>query len=662
MKQRTIALALGGLAALGVTGVLAAPTIVQYVAEQQVDKSLAQIRRLSTAVANRGAISVDISKRSVTIRDLSIDPPGDGSTVSIGALTIVRPWQADDHLTAKRIVARNVRMVSPLGETLIPRFEIRNYSGLSRGLVATPGIGTAARTQADVIAQISSSSAAAPSIEISETKTRLKRTFTDVTVGRIERGVVQTVAVGSVAVSAPDLRPGSAPDAERVAIAGKGLTAQGLSLPTLWRFYAGDGAGDRDPLVAALTLDALSIRSTLAAGGALQVSAKGASVRDFRLRALSFPFPLIEDTIVKLSGDDAPTPAETRQRIGMAVDAARAFSFESIGAHDIAFERRDVDGVETSGAAEEFELRGYADARMASVRTVNARYGAGGVEASAKSAEITGFDATRIADYGARVGRDEVMLLVRPTADEIVKTAPRIAGASIVDAQAKGADGSLAVARADIDLDAPLDNVPQKITARIAKIDAIALGDTSLARLLDAAALDKLEGGGKVTLTFDPNTKKLSLDEMKARFEGVGAVSATGAFAEVDPMLALSTGSELFGKISAVVIEPFKFTIQNDGGFETLLTRAAAKAGEPMDVFRTNLADRTEKEFGRLFGPPALQSAAALAGFIRDPRSIVVSIDPKDTTVRLLEFIQSFGLGPAGIAQTIDVRVLNVRS
>ncbi|MET0314791.1 MAG: hypothetical protein ABW275_10405 [Hansschlegelia sp.] len=662
MKVRTIIVAVAVLGALGGGLAISAPTIAHYVAVREVDQALARIRRLSTAVANRGDVSVDIGARSVTIHDISIDPPGDDSRVGIGSLTIVRPWQVDENLTADRVVAENVRIESSLGETTIPRFEIRRYSGLSRGLVATPGVGSSARSQAEVIASISSAEASASSIEIVETRTRITRTFKDVTISGISSGVLNTIAVGSASVTAPNLRPGRPVRTEGMTLTGSNLHAKSLSLPTLWRFYAGDGAGEREALLRSLTVSELTLRAGVSPDGMWRASAKGAFAEDFRLRALAFPFAVLSDMVAKLDAEEPPTPADIRQRISILVDASRAFSFASIGASEITVASRGSDGARRAGRAENVVLDGYADARLDRARAEGVRYARddkGSV--GAKSFELKSFDASRLAEYGARVGRDEVMLSTRPTTEEIIRTAPRIAQISLTGGEAKNDLGGLEVEKVDIALDAPLDDVPQKVTARFSKLNATGAADTSFGRLLEAAALDRLEGSGLASLSFDLTRRELSLDALNVRFEGVGAVHAKGAFGEVDPVLAMSSGSALFEKFSSIVLEPFRFTIENDGGFETLLKRAAARAGQPEDQFRTALADRMQEEFARLFGPPAVQSAAALAGFIREPRSIVVSIDPKDAEVRLLDFIQSLNLGPAGIAQTIDVRVFNRR-
>jgi hypothetical protein len=662
MRLRTIIVSVAALAMLVGAAIVSAPTVAHYVAAREVDKALARIRRLSTAVADRGEVAVDIGARSVTVHDISIDPPGDDSRIRIGSLTFVRPWQIDENLTAERVVAEDIRVDSPLGETTIPRFEARDYSGLSRGLVATPGVGSSARSQAAIIASISSSEASAPSIEIVEKRTKVTRTFKDIAISGIASGVTDTVTIGAATVSAPNLKPGRAVRTEGVTLTGSKLVAKSLSLPTLWRFYAGDGAGEREVLLRSLSIDELTVRAGMRPDGIWRASAKSAFVEDFRLRALAFPFAMIDDVIAKLDADEPATPADNRQRIAVVVDAARAFSFASIGAREITFDSRGADGARRTARAESFALDGYADAHFDRMRGSGVRYAPDDAsDIAAQSFELERLDASRIADYGARVGRDEVMLTTRPTTEEIIRTAPRFAQISVTGGEAKNAAGALDVAKADIILDAPLDDVPQKVTARFSKLNATGAADTAFGRLLEAAALDRLEGSGLASLSFDLTRRELALDALRVTFEGVGAIHAKGAFGEVDPMLGMAAGAALFEKFSAIVLEPFRFTVENDGGFETLLKRAAARAGKPEDQFRTALADRTQEEFARLFGPPAVQSAAALAGFIREPRSIVVSIDPKDAEVRLLDFIQSLNLGPAGIAQTIDVRVYNKR-
>ncbi|GLK67423.1 hypothetical protein [Hansschlegelia plantiphila] len=660
MKRKLAIVAVCVTALVGAVA-LACPIIARYVAEAEVDDALRLIRRQSTAVANRGDVSVDIAKRSVTIRDLSIEPPGDGSKVRIAALTFRRPWKSNERLSADEVVLEGVTVTSPLAITTAPRIAIRSYSGPARGLVATPGIGAIARSQADVIGQVSSAGADIPSIEIADQKTGVRRTLDRVSIGRVDGGLVSRVTVSRATIDAPDLRPAPKQARELELTAGE-LVAERLSLPILWRFFAGDGAGDREPLAEMVSASRASVTFGLRPSGSMTIRSDLLYAKALQLRALAFPFTVIDDVVAKLRRGEAPTPADVRRQASIVVDAASAFSFGAIGAKETQAQALLPDGRRVSAALKSFEIGPYVDARLANITAQGLTYDDGaGVSAAIERFDLVKLDATRLAAYGARVGRDEIMLTTRPTAEDVILTAPRIERIALTRAGFRSSLGELNVAGASVDIDAPLDAVPQRLAMKFDALDVAPSSGSWFAEALRSAAVERLRGAATLTLALNPTNNKLELDALEARLEGIGAITAKGSLAKVDPTIAISKGADFVDKLSAIVIQSFKFTARNDGGFETLLRRAAEQSGAEAEQFREATAVQADAQLLRLFGPPAAQSGEALADFIREPRSIVVSIDPKSPDVTLIDFIRSLALGPAGIAQTIDVTVLNKR-
>lgn len=661
MRRRLVlgALVLAGLVGLGA---LAAPWAARRAAEMAVDETLARMRRESTVVANRGAVTVDLAKRSVQIHDVAIDPPPGGSKVRVGLITIVWPWRQGEQLTAQRITLKDVTISSPVETTTIPKLEIRGYSGPERGLVATPGIGRLARSQADIIGQISADSVAIPEIGVAEETTQLRRRLNNVRIERIDRGEISRATVASVSIKAPDLRPRQNAASDDLQLSTGQLVYEGLNLPTVWRFYAGDGAGDRDPLAKAFSASEVAMTFGLRPSGTVTITADQFYARDLRLRALAFPFTAVEAVIAKLNRGDELAPADIRQQVAIAVDALGAFTFTQVGAKTMAMNGLLADGRRVTSSAKAFEIGPYADERLGSVSVDGVAFddGAGGA-LSAERIELSQIDASRLADYGARVGRDEVMLETRPTADNVVSIAPRVGRVDVRNLRLSGRPGVLTMENGRIDVNAPLDAVPQRVAMKIDGLQATPAEGGWLTGALRAAAIDRIDGSAKFALTLDPSLFKLTLDGLDARIEGVGAVTAKGSLAKVDPTLAVASGSDLADKVTAVVIEPFRFTFDNDGGFDTLLKRSADKAGEPLDAFRDYVAEAAKEQVSRLFGPPAAKSADAIAAFIRDPQTVTVSISPKTPQMTLYEFISSLGLGPAGVAQTIDITILNKR-
>jgi hypothetical protein len=663
MKSRIFLIAAAVIVVLGAAAALATPFLAQKIAEREVDKALKQIRKQSTSVVNRGPVSVNLRTWTVTVADVSIQAPGALSTVTIGSIAIVNPDKDRDDLTADRVLFEGVRIASG-GETIVvPTIDVVQYSGPARGLVTTPGVGRMARSQSEVIAQISLAGVKAPSIEIRDEGSGIRRAIHNVTVGRIEKGVVDRAAAESVTLTAPQLSDSNPETDDGIDLTTGEVVYQGLNLPTLWRFYASDGAGEREPLAESVTASRVAARFAVKPTGRIQVTADRLEVAGVRIRPLSYPTAELDELARLTRRTEPPTPADIRRRLLVLADGVRALAFERVAVSGAT--------VEASAGPERRTLRAqvasveagpYQDARLdrLSIGGLALADGNGGRAALAHAA-ATKFDANGLVTYAEKVGRDETLLSFEPTAEDVVRIAPRLAGVEIGQADVSAAGAEIKLDQGRLDFDAPADVVPQRIAARLDGLNMTPPPGGWAANALQTVALDGLRGSAKVAVTLDPSTKTLSVDAFDYDFEDLGHVTAKGELAEVDPLLAMSTGASFIERLSAVLLQPFSFTLRNEGVIDTLMRRAAAKAGQPVELYRESTARDAQDMVARLFGPPATDSAQSLADFVRDPRTLAVTILPKSQETRLIDVLQSLPLGPAGIAQTVDVTILYKR-
>ncbi|MFJ5487191.1 hypothetical protein ACIKTA_05945 [Hansschlegelia beijingensis] len=658
MNRRVGVYALAALI-LAAASALAAPWAVRVVVEGRVDDALQNIRIRSTSVVNRGEVTVALASRTVVIHGLTIDPPGGGSKIRIGALTMIEPWPSEGRLTARRIVFDDVIVLSGADRTAVPRIELQDYSGPEEGLVTTPGAGPRAASQAEVIGQVSVGGISIPLIELVAGKTGTRRSLKNISVTRLVNGVIESASIEDITVEAP---AGKNPAAPPVQVTASAASLAGLSLPTLWRFYAGERASGREPLLKEISASRLALRVGGASRGEITIRAATASARGVQLRPLTFPFAEVDELLAKLKDEEALTPADLRQQILMIVEGARALSFDAIELSRVRAEQAPRRGGGLSATIRSVSVGPYADARLEQVTIEGLTYsGTGSRSLQVSHAQLRGFDASRLAAYAERIGRDEIMLTTQPTADDVVLTAPRIQGLELRDARYGDPDGAFALASARVDVDAPLDAVPQHLGLELNGVEVTPDDASRLAATIRRIGLTQVKGAGRLSMTLDPNTRELSLNSLKTTIEDLGAIDASGSLAKVDPLLAISGGQQFIDQLSAIILEPFKITVRNDGLFETALQRAARNAAEPDEVFRAALAVRASDEISTLFGPPARQSAEALAAFIRQPIALEITINPKTPDTRLIDLLQSLRLGPAGIAQTIDVKILNRR-
>lgn len=660
--KRALAITAAAFAIIGVAGVLLAPTLAQRYAEAEIDRSLKRIRVQTTSTVDRGAVTVDIGSRAVTVRDLVVESAGREQRIGITALTVVSPKVSDNLLTAESVVFEGVTVRSA-GETItVPRVEIQNYSGPERGLTATPGVGRNARNQADLIALVSLERAVAPMVTFSGDQSRIRRTLRNVSIDRVRNGVVESATIDGVAIDAPYVPPEQSPETSSLAIAAGPVVYQGLDLSTLWRFYAGDGAGDRRPLIKSAVAANVSAVATLRPGGVIRGSWKRLTIEDVRLRSLAFPVTAFDALYTKLRDGEQATPTQIREQLLFGADSLRAVSFHRVrieGAKaEIARDGEPARSLETKSA----EIGPYADGRLDMVKVEGFRFVRDdGVRLAVQTADAQGFDAGGFLDYADRVGRDEVLLTTRPTTADVVKYAPRLTSVEVAGLDAEGPEGAIKARSAKVALDAPLDAVPQRVSIDLRGLDATPSPQSSLAETFAAMRLETLKGGLSMALTLEPTTKILRLDRFDYRFEELGTIKVTGEMSNVDPMIAVVTGADFVDKFSAIELGVFKVAVKDGGAVETLVRRAADAAGQTPEVYREETAKEAEETISRVLGPPAASSAEAVSRFIREPHSLELVLAPRGANAKLLDLIRAAGLGPAGLAQVVEAQALYKR-
>ncbi|RXF73950.1 hypothetical protein [Hansschlegelia zhihuaiae] len=656
---RIIAIATAAALLIGAAATVATPSLVRVYAESKVDAALKRIRRQTTSVVNRGEVSVELSKRRIRVRDLSIEGGNRQSRTHVGELIIERPTTNAEKLIARRVTFLDITIRSA-GETItIPRFELDNYSGPERGLTATPGVGRNARSQADLIGQVSMDRAVAPLIVFMGDETGVRRTVRNATIVKAVNGVIGEASISTVAIEAPYLPPDQAPTTSSIAISAGPIVYQGLDLPTLWRFYAGDGYGDRDEFLKSAKLSNFAAALTLRPGGRAEATAKTVQVEKVALRPLKFPVTTFDPIATKLRLGGPLTPAEIRDQLLFGVDLLRAVSFERIAVAgvqaDIAVEGEPRRSARLASA----EIGPYADGRIELFTASELNYQQDdGRRAAIDLAEATAFDARGFLDHADRIGRDEALLTTSPTAEEVVRSAPRIGSVELRGLDAAGQAGEIRIAGTKIDLNAPLDAVPQRVAFQLDGLDMTPSERSPLKNWFEAAQLDALRGSTAFSLTLDPERWTLRLDNLIYRVEQFGSLTARGDLMSVDPLLAIATGADLVDKFSAIELGELQSSFKDDGLVDLLIRRAATEAGTPAEVYREQIAREAQAQIFRLFGPPAENSAASAARFIRNPRSVEVTVTPRGPDQRLIDLIRAFDLGPAGLAQVVDVSIL----
>lgn len=658
MKKRVAAAVTGTL--LTISAIAAAPWIAERYAASKVDDALEQIRTRATAVAHRGSVSVDIWTRTVVVRDVSLDMPGEnGSKARIARVTIERPSTSNGRVAAARVRIDNVAVRTGDETTTIPAIEVTGYDGPAEGLAGAAPSGKAVRTQADVMETVSFAGAAVPSIEVHNERLGAFRRATGVVFGRMSDGVVSRASVSGADLNVAERAARDGTSRGGFSLSTGAVEAFDLSLPAALRFQASDGAGERERLFASALITRLNVATPTDRLGLVTASAKTLQIDDLRLRALAFtPEALAEMNVRRLS-DDPPTPADLRQRLMLLTDLVRAFAVAKVTASDLSWSVAPADGRWRSGAAALIEISSVADGRAASALARNASSESDLGRAMVEKAEVQRVDASGLLAYAERLGRDQGLLTTTPPPDEVVKLFPRVGRAEIAGARVTAIDGAFySVGSIRTGQRSEAEALPNKAGLVIESLNVPVPKEGLVAPYLAEAGLERLNVDLRLIASLDATTKTLTLDALDYASPGIADARLTGSLTNVDPTLAVATGGEFIQKLSEVTLQPFELHVLDRGGVEAALSTAAQAAKRPKDVFADALSDDLKVRLTDALGPSAEPSATALALFLRDGGALDVTISPRAPDTRLLDLLSVIKLGPKGWAQALDLTVV----
>lgn len=652
-RSRVLVIAACAVAAVALIGVAAMPRIVDGYAERQVDKALNDIRVRSTAVANRGAVTVDLGSRTVFVNGITVETPGAaGAKVSIDRLAIVRPTSLDERVAAELIRFENLVIVIGNETVRVPTIEVRNYSGPAQGLVSAPGGGDATRTQADIAAGVSAGAASAPLIEMTNARIGANRRLMGLAFERTDGGVVSRATADGLTVEVPAKRG----VAKGLQVSTGRQTFHGVSLPAVLRFLAGDGAGEREPAVDRAVIEQVSITAPTKVGGEVSAGAGRLELEKISIRALLHPAATLELAQDKAQRGEPLTPAETRQQVLFLTDSLRAAAFGRVAAFDAVLEASPPGQDRVSGSASLIELAGYADATLQRVSLRGARARDSDSSLGADEANLERIDAGGLLTYAERIGRDEILLTTTPLPEDMLKLFPRLGRANLTNGAWTEGDWALRVGEIRSGARGDVEELPNRAGVRVANLTMPAPQDRWYSPYLKDAGVERLNLTFRMVASLDPGSQVLKLEGLDYSDPEIADVHVEGTLANVDPALAIERGGAFVDKLSRVALRPIALQVIDHGGVAAAFAAGAKARGSTLEEFRESFTQDAEARLTAVLGPSAQASATALGLFLRGGGKLEATILPR-TDATLLNLIQLARLGPEGVAQALDVTI-----
>ncbi|RFB80982.1 hypothetical protein [Methylovirgula sp. 4M-Z18] len=166
---------------------------------------------------------------------------------------------------------------------------------------------------------------------------------------------------------------------------------------------------------------------------------------------------------------------------------------------------------------------------------------------------------------------------------------------------------------------------------------------------------DKIEFSLKTAESYDPATKKLSIDELTVSGPNAGTLSLKANLGNIDHFL--FDGDEDTRKLALASGDFSDLTLNfvNNGLFDKAIVFAAQQQGKSPDDLKKQLGTMAQKMLPMMMGgsPDAVKLGQALSTFIAQPKSLNVSIKAKEGALPFAEIAQSGN--PMDVLNRVDL-------
>lgn len=663
-----------GLAAIVVIG-MGGYAGVQYWAEQKayavIDDALAQVRATG-AKASIGSRAVALKERSLTLNDLAVSSADGTVSVAVGQLAA---WGVgtpqSGRITADSLVLDNVsitRTDGPNGARVVetlPRVTIDAYAG---PLVVTPTAGDAAdmvNGTAVVLALRQLAAVDAARIDVPHAVTRTtpakgsplgsqtrELTLDGIAVSDVRSGKIARLAVARLASEGLPAQGGASPAADAgkaTPPAGAGATdataAQsddGSSLPRLQASAIVARDIDLTPLLKTTDDNLHVVLGALETGPftveqADDVRNEGASLAltGVALRPAAITAPRLA-ALKALSADEAPANPEPLLADAIALLKGVAFA---------RFQIQDLKTIEPVGGGA---------AKLLVLDKLD-----GGVLAEMRFEGVTGDSDGRSATFGlfSVSGLDLPTLITLAHADDPTDPAIALSGfhalsgvtLSDIEVPLDGSDDAplapARIGRASLswgDFPAPKAQLPGRILFELKDVTGpIDAEDGEPFNTLAAAGLKEATFSLSLGAVYDAGSQSVSLSPAVVEVKDAFRTAFTARLDNL-PASAFANEEGLTAALPGLNMGPAQLTISDHGLAQLMLQRLAEADGQSVDAYRAQLLELLNEGIAAVApgAPEAAAVAQAIAQFIRDPKTLEITMTPKGR-VPFLAFINS---------------------
>lgn len=203
------------------------------------------------------------------------------------------------------------------------------------------------------------------------------------------------------------------------------------------------------------------------------------------------------------------------------------------------------------------------------------------------------------------------------------------------------------------------DNLPLKSSGAIRNLTIEFPKQSQAGLILGMLGYERLDLSMNLGAGYDPAKKSFMLDDFTVNGANVGAIGLRAEFANIEPAALRGSQEDRVKALMAGDIAGVDLRVVNAGGFEKGLALLAQQQGKTADALRAEWTAMVTQLVPAVLGgdPSATSIATAVSSFIKDPKSLTVSVKGKSGPVKIAALAAT--ADPTAVLQLVSLSAVS---
>lgn len=248
----------------------------------------------------------------------------------------------------------------------------------------------------------------------------------------------------------------------------------------------------------------------------------------------------------------------------------------------------------------------------------------------------------------------------KPSLQEILSVVPMLSSMAVkgLDVASDDLPGPIKLDSYTLAMDGFIDPIPTSITMKTegAQIPVEMVDDKDARALFERLGLTQLAYADELSVRWDPDTLKLSVDPLTVSIEGGGSATFTAEIGGI-PRLVFENPDQAQMAIATATLNGARLVVKDAKLISAYIEGEAEKAGISAATLSSALADQAAAGMGPLAGTPFAKDAeGAVRAFLASPDELVVELAP-GSPVPVTQVLGLAATAPGGIPDLLGAAI-----